>query len=154
MTTLTVRPATVPMGGPLTPTLRVVRSIDAAPETGSRTPVRRAMVARPAACDRSYPADLHGSRLTARGRVVVALAWLLLAVLAAAPILGSPGEPARPLRTTTVVVQPGDTLWAFARSIDGTADPRVVVDAIVDLNGLRSGGDIHPGDVLVVPVAG
>ena len=44
--------------------------------------------------------------------------------------------------------EPADGL---ARSIDATADPRVLVDAMVDLNGLGSAADIHPGDVLVVP---
>jgi hypothetical protein len=48
-------------------------------------------------------------------------------------------------------VEPGTTLWGLARSIDATADPRVLVDAMVDLNGLGSAADIHPGDVLVVP---
>jgi hypothetical protein len=43
-------------------------------------------------------------------------------------------------------------MWALARSIDSEADPRVVVDTIVELNGLRSGADIRAGDVLLVPV--
>ncbi len=53
--------------------------------------------------------------------------------------------------TTTVVVEAGDTMWALAKSLDADADPRVVVDAIVELNELRSAADIHPGNVLVVP---
>ncbi len=82
----------------------------------------------------------------------MALTWLVLAVAAAVPIMQSSStSPDRPMATTTVVVEPGSTLWELARSIDASADPRVLVDAIVDLNGLGSGADIHPGDVLVVP---
>jgi hypothetical protein len=44
-------------------------------------------------------------------------------------------------------------VWALARSIDSTADPRALVDTIVELNGLRSGADIRPGDVLLVPAS-
>ena len=43
---------------------------------------------------------------------------------------------------------------ALASSVDSEEDPRAVVDAIVELNGLRSGADIRAGDVLIVPVAG
>ena len=43
------------------------------------------------------------------------------------------------MATTTVVVEPGAHRWELAQSIDGSADPRVLVDAIADLNGLGSG---------------
>jgi nucleoid-associated protein YgaU len=106
-------------------------------------------------CDRSYELDLHGSRLTPRGRLVVVAAWLSLAAVAAFGILrpGPMADPA-PSGTTTVVVQPGDTLWQLARAGDARADPRETIDAIVELNGLSSGAGIHPGDVLLVPRAG
>jgi len=98
---------------------------------------------------------LHGSGLTLRGRAAVTLVWLLLAVLALIAITqpnGGQNEP--PPVTTTVVVDRGDTLWALARDIDAAADPRGLVSTIIELNGLRSGADIHPGDVLVVPAPG
>ena len=83
---------------------------------------------------------------------MVALSWLALAVVAAVPITQLDSTSSnRPTATTTVVVEAGTTLWGLARSIDATADPRVLVDAMVDLNGLGSAADIHPGDVLVVP---
>jgi nucleoid-associated protein YgaU len=105
-------------------------------------------------CERSYAADLHGSRLTARGRLVVALLWAVLAAAAAFAFLrpGAGATDVEQVETTTVVVEAGDTMWALARSIDSEADPRVVVDTIVELNGLRSGADIRAGDVLLVPV--
>ncbi|MGH8774582.1 MAG: LysM peptidoglycan-binding domain-containing protein [Jiangellaceae bacterium] len=118
-------------------------------------PTRRPPRPRPVSCEQSYAPDLHGSRLTARGRVLVAGGWLLLGAAAAVGIV-RPGvdSPALPTETATVVVEPGYTLWQLATAAgDGAAvDPRVTVDAIVDLNGLRSGGDIHPGDVLLVPL--
>ena len=117
-------------------------------------PVRSGRRPRAVPCERSYAADLHGSRLTARGRLVVALLWAVLAAAAAFAFLrpGAGATDVEQAETTAVVVEAGDTMWALARSIDSEADPRVVVDTIVELNGLRSGADIRAGDVLLVPV--
>jgi nucleoid-associated protein YgaU len=140
MTTLTLLPPAGPSHRPVT---RVVRVGDGP---------HRALAPRVRSCDRSFPPDLHGSRLTPRGRAVAAVAWLLLAVVAVAPIIRTAsGETDRPPATTTIEVELGDTLWALAGEIDSAADPRTVVDSIIALNGLRSGADIHPGDILVVP---
>ena len=51
---------------------------------------------------------------------------------------------------TTVVVQPGDTLWAIATAHYPDADPRERVDAIEQLNGL-AGPQIEAGEVLRLP---
>jgi nucleoid-associated protein YgaU len=51
---------------------------------------------------------------------------------------------------TTVVVQPGDTLWAIAATRYPDADPRERVEAIEQLNGL-SGPRIEAGEVLRLP---
>ncbi|MGH8824466.1 MAG: LysM peptidoglycan-binding domain-containing protein [Jiangellaceae bacterium] len=85
---------------------------------------------------------------------MVALLWIVLVAAAALAVLrpGAGSTDVGRLDTTTVVVESGDTMWGLARSIDAQADPRAVVDAIVELNGLPSGADIHPGDVLVVPL--
>lgn len=107
---------------------------------------------RPVACDRSYEADLHGSRLTRRGKVVVAAVWLVFAV-AIVFMVSRPAEVPVPAETATVTVKSGDTLWAVAGDVAPGADPRVTVEQIMELNGLRSAGDIHPGDLLVVPFA-
>lgn len=106
---------------------------------------------RPVACDRSYEPDLHGSRLTGRGRVVVGLIWVLMALAVVAMISRPAGVPA-PADTSTVVVEAGDTLWSLAEGLVPEGDRRVTITQIVELNGLSSAGDIHPGDVLVVPV--
>jgi nucleoid-associated protein YgaU len=118
-------------------------------------PVRSPRRPRAVPCERSHAADLHGSRLTPRGRLVVALLWVVLAGAAAFAFLrpGTGFTDVGQVETTTVVVEAGDTMWALARTVDSGADPRSVVDAIVELNGLRSGADIRAGDVLIVPVA-
>jgi nucleoid-associated protein YgaU len=144
LTTLPARPVPVPAQRPAARSVRVIRPARA------RLHTHRFVV-----CERSAPADLHGSRLTPRGRAAVGLVWLVLAVLAAVPVLRlDGGQDELPRVTTTVVVEPGDTLWALAREIDAAADPRAVIDNIVELNGLSPGADIHPGDVLVVPGPG
>jgi nucleoid-associated protein YgaU len=49
-----------------------------------------------------------------------------------------------------VVVQPGDTLWSIATSLDGDGDVRAVVDQIQELNGLN-GATLVPGQTLLLP---
>jgi len=49
-----------------------------------------------------------------------------------------------------VVVHPGQTLWSIASQAEPTADPRVVMQQIIDLNALR-GTSIEPGQRLWVP---
>jgi nucleoid-associated protein YgaU len=145
MTTLTTLPA--PPVRPAAAAVRVLR-----PTRHRSGPPR--VACRPVPCEGAARPDLHGSRLTARGRVAVAAVWLVLAVLTAVPVvrLGD-RQVERPVVTTTpVVVEPGDTLWALAREVDAAADPRAVIKTIIELNGLHS-ADIHPGDRLVVPTS-
>lgn len=52
--------------------------------------------------------------------------------------------------TETHVVEPGDTLWTIAQSVDAKHDTRAVVDEIERLNGLGT-SEIYPGQSLVVP---
>jgi nucleoid-associated protein YgaU len=84
---------------------------------------------------------------------VVALLWVAMAAAMAMMIM-RPAEVPAPAETTTVVVQPGDRLWGVAAGIAPDGDRRVTISQIVELNGLRSAADIHPGDVLVVPRQG
>jgi LysM repeat protein len=49
-----------------------------------------------------------------------------------------------------VVVHRGQTLWSIASQAEPTADPRVVMQQIIDLNALR-GTNIEPGQHLWVP---
>ncbi|WP_329521697.1 LysM peptidoglycan-binding domain-containing protein [Spirillospora sp. NBC_01491] len=50
----------------------------------------------------------------------------------------------------TVVVEPGDTLWEIAVGVDSGADPRVIVQRVMDLNGL-SDAFVQPGQELRLP---
>lgn len=111
----------------------------------------------PVACAGSVEPSLHGARLTRRGRVVVALAWLLLIVAGALAFVrpwdGGQGAASPSTVATTVEVQGGDTLWELATDVAPTADTRETVAAIMELNDLSSAGDIRPGDTLKIPAA-
>lgn len=136
--------------------VRVVRPLAPSGRTPERaTPNIRGPkvgVRGPAPCDNSSPGSLHGSGLTARGRVLFALAWVVLIVVGAL-VVARPFDDSAYAQTPTVPVevQPGDTLWEFARAADPQGDPREVVHTIVELNDLNSAADIHPGDTLLVP---
>jgi len=96
-------------------------------------------------------------RLTRRGRLVVAAAALLVAaavsvVLAgAAQALGHSGAPARPgAGITKVEVRPGQNLWTLAEAYDPNADPRQVIQEILQLNSMST-DQLQPGQVLWMP---
>jgi hypothetical protein len=81
--------------------------------------------------------------------LVVALAWLAGVVRAQAAGSGVPsGEVYRNL--TAVVVRPGQTLWSIAERSQPGADPRTVVQELIDLNGLH-GSAVQAGERLWVP---
>jgi LysM repeat protein len=99
-------------------------------------------------------------RLTRRGRRLARTVIVLLAVLTAlvlsvasrqAPVQAGTGPATS--ATTTVVVQPGETLWTVARGLSADADVRETVARIQELNGL-SGSTVRPGQSLIVPVIG
>jgi nucleoid-associated protein YgaU len=101
------------------------------------------------------------TRLTRRGRIVVSalaisatllvvvLAWLAGTATAEAARSGAPASGVY-RNLTPVVVRPGETLWAIATQAEPTADPRSVIQEIVDINAL-SGTSIQPGQRLWVP---
>ena len=102
-------------------------------------------------------------RLTRRGRVAAVVGLVLLASLVSALVFAlapgpasgrsaasTPAGAAGAVAGSTVVVQPGDTLWAIASRVAPKADPRVVVQQIIDRNGL-AGASVQAGQVLVLP---
>jgi nucleoid-associated protein YgaU len=130
-----LRPASVPPGphAPQRPALRVLE--------GGRSPAghaRRAVYRR--------------RRLTVLAILVAVVAAILLlasAVLARVAGDGTPDPVAGSSSAAEVhVVQPGDTLWSIARSLEPEGDVRLVVDRLVDLNG---GAPITVGQQLVLP---
>ena len=95
-------------------------------------------------------------RLTRRGRavlVVFAASFTLLALwLTVGPGALAVGHRGTPHEGRTVVVGPGDTLWEIASDVDPEADPRLIVQRIIDLNGLGGDPTVQPGQELRVPV--
>jgi nucleoid-associated protein YgaU len=100
-------------------------------------------------------------RLTRRGRIVVgvlitmavaamtALIWLAVAGQAEAASHVRPGGPVGH-SMLRVVVRPGQTLWGIATKTDPAADPRAVIQEIIDDNAL-AGTAVQAGQVLWVP---
>jgi len=117
-------------------------------------PLPRLSAARrgPAVCADAHAPDLHGSRLTPRGRLVVAVIWLAMAVSAVLMVVVIPGGDDAPAVTTKVMVEPGETLWLLAGYVQPGADRAETVATIMTLNGLESASEIRPGDILIVPV--
>jgi hypothetical protein len=102
-------------------------------------------------------------RLTRRGKIVVgvlaviavasvaALVWFAVAGQAqAADHVRQPGLASRSM--LRIVVRPGESLWTIALRTDPAADPRIVIQQIIDDNALR-GTAIRAGQVLWVPRA-
>ena len=93
-------------------------------------------------------------RLTRRGRFVVTLLFLvaLMGVLIA---LGSHSaatdQPGVPVRTRTVQVGEGDTLWEIASQVAAPGQTREMVHEIEELNALP-GPALAVGQEIAVPV--
>lgn len=109
------------------------------------------------------PSQAGPVRLTRRGKVVAggllalvvaglaALIWLAVAGQAQAAGPGGLGAgPASGHSMLRVVVRPGETLWSIAVRADPAADPRAVIQEIIDDNAMR-GTAIQAGQVLWVP---
>jgi nucleoid-associated protein YgaU len=89
-------------------------------------------------------------RMTRRGRVVVLAIALLIVLLPGAWRAMATAQVEGPA-TVAVTVQPGDTLWGIASSVDPGTDPRGLIAEIREANGLARSG-LVPGQVLHIPV--
>ncbi len=103
------------------------------------------------------------SRLTRRGRRVLWAAAVLLLVAVLTPLLlalasgaqaSSHGLPPSAVRSgmRQVVVKPGQSLWSVAQNAEPDADPRVVIQQIMEFNAMGS-QVVVPGQSLWVPRA-
>jgi LysM domain len=97
-------------------------------------------------------------RLTRRGRLVLVLVVTLLAVLAGLTLghgssLAASGAPSSHASRHTVIVAPGQTLWALASRVAPHQDPRLVVANIEAINHLTS-STVQAGQRLLVPAIG
>jgi LysM repeat protein len=105
---------------------------------------------------RSQPASVP-LRLTRRGRIVVAVAAALLLAALSLVIAESAQATNHPVPSgaaqrsvAQVTVRPGQSLWSVAENADPGADTRVVIQQIVELNGL-TGDTVFAGEHLQVP---
>jgi len=96
-------------------------------------------------------------RLTRRGRVVVAVAAVLLLAVLSLVIAASAQATSHPVSSpgtqqslAQVTVRPGQSLWSVAEAADPNADTRVVIQRVVELNGL-TGNVVFAGQRLWVP---
>lgn len=84
--------------------------------------------------------------------VVAAVSALLTTAATALPVgpaaRAAGSVSARAPGGITYVVQPGDTIWSVARSLQPSGEVRGLVDRLVAANG---GTSVQPGDVLVLP---
>ena len=79
------------------------------------------------------------------------LAALSLVIAASAQATNHPLPPrAAQQGLTQVTVRPGQSLWSVAESADPHADTRVVIQQIIELNGL-TGNVVFTGQRLWVP---
>ncbi|NNC13370.1 LysM peptidoglycan-binding domain-containing protein [Planctomonas sp. JC2975] len=95
------------------------------------------------------------TRLTRRGRVVIAALIVLPLLIGAGALAANSGAVAGAVGTSSaafhhVTVRSGDSLWSIAERIAPQYDPRDVVAALVDLNGLQS-SVLQAGQQLAVP---
>jgi LysM domain len=103
------------------------------------------------------PAVSAPLRLTRRGRAeaaaaAVLLVTVLLLIASGAAQATNHSVPPRVAEQnlTRVVVRPGQSLWSVAESADPDADTRLVIDQIIELNGLN-GDVVLAGQRLWVP---
>ena len=109
-----------------------------------------------AAASQGNPVAGKPLRLTRRGRAVIAAAAALLAIVlmliaasAAQATSHSVSSRMAEQDLTQVVVRPGQSLWSVAESADPGADTRLVIQQIIELNGLN-GDMVLPGQRLWV----
>ena len=95
------------------------------------------------------------TRLTRRGRVVLAVLIVLPLLVGGGALVASGGAVAGIQGQSTssfrhLTVQPGESLWSIAQRVAPHSDPRDVIAAFVDLNGLTSAG-VQAGERLAIP---
>ena len=91
-------------------------------------------------------------RLTRRGRAVVFLVGLVIALAAGFMLATGSTATERPESTTVIQVGPGETLWDIAQSVAVKGHTADMVEHIKALNGL-TGGALQAGQDLRVPLA-
>jgi nucleoid-associated protein YgaU len=93
------------------------------------------------------------SRTRVRRRRVVAAGLLGLALATVVNLAGGTAGAGPEREGHSYVVRPGDTVWSIAvRQAGPGVDPRPLVDAIVEANGVDP-GTLAAGQTLVIPAS-
>lgn len=94
-----------------------------------------------------------------RRRLTIAALGVAMVVILSSPVADALGRHTGPSARSpqrrsdqVYVVRSGDTLWSIAEHAAPGADPRPLVDAIAERNGIDPGA-LVPGQSLVVPSA-
>jgi hypothetical protein len=131
--------------------------VDVACRTSYRRSIENAFDVEEGEMPGSPQSDRTPIRLTRRGRAVliilaaaVTLVSLWLTVGTGA-LAGGRESRAPSTRGEIVVVEPGETLWDIATDTDPGNDPRLVVQRILDLNGMGGDPTVRPGQELRLP---
>ena len=122
-------------------------------DTPAPRPVRPASSPRPSTQTAHSQKAQAPLRLTRRGRIVVgALAVLIVSAfcLLAASSAQATNHGAARTGNAKVTVHAGQSLWSVAESADPNQDTRLVVQQIIELNGLTS-QVVYAGEQLWVP---
>ena len=95
-------------------------------------------------------------RMTRRGRIVLtALVAIPLAAGGVVGVLNAGGAAANSSASSAtfhyVTVAPGESLWQIATQVAPSADPRDVIDDIVDLNQLST-TELQAGQRIAIPL--
>ncbi len=108
--------------------------------------------------DFGYSMPKSHLRLTARGRAVfttlaavpVVIAAFLFAINGGAASASREASVQPGVEYTYVTIAAGESLWAIAEDVAPTADPRDVVNDILEFNGMSS-AELVPGQRLALP---
>ncbi len=114
------------------------------------SPPLRASLARGCGPGAAPGARLRLTRRARRLAVVLALAAGVALGSWLGSLIGNDAGDLRLAGGSSVVVQPGDTLWSIASSLDDGRDVRVLVDELQRRNGLE-GAALVPGQILALP---
>ncbi len=95
------------------------------------------------------PAVIRRRRVVVAGVLLAVIVMAALVVGRVSTVLGgTPAVPGHRPGTATYVVQPGDTLWSIARSLQPEGDVRPLVRGLSTANG---GAGLAVGQVLALP---
>jgi len=98
-------------------------------------------------------------RLTRRGRLVVAVSAAAVTVLLSVTVVPAVASGVAaalspvPTGSTTVVVEPGQSLWQIAQTVAPSGDTASMVARIADANGITRADQLRPGQRLQVPLS-